>query len=50
MYFTYLLLLRALVRGMPLWQKYGFPSGDAGQDRLALQTVRDIAAGARCAS
>lgn len=51
MYFTYLLLLRALVRGLPLWQQHGFHSGDAAQDQLALRTVLDIAGGASiCAS
>ena len=46
MYFTYLLLLRALVRGAPLWQR-GFHTGDIEQDRTTERLVREIIVGSR---
>lgn len=50
MYFTYLLLLRALVRGAPLWQR-GFHTGDAAQDVAAQRMVNEvIAASSTCAT
>eukprot|EP00047_Mylnosiga_fluctuans_P006372 m.246541 g.246541 ORF g.246541 m.246541 type:complete len:448 (+) comp15076_c0_seq1:484-1827(+) len=45
MYFTYLLLLRAAVKGAPLWASGVLRSGDTAQDALALGLITELIAG-----
>ncbi len=42
MYFTYLLLLRAVVKGAPLWTPSSLHSGNIAQDEMVIKIIQQL--------